>query len=76
MTAMQTAPTPHPAAAIDWDALDALKYQDEDTAVAKLLAALGAWLGWQALPIVLLLSSLAGAIIGMAESLWIRIGWS
>ncbi|MFQ2854693.1 prepilin peptidase [Aeromonas caviae] len=31
----------------------------------KLLAALGAWLGWQALPIVLLLSSLAGAIIGI-----------
>jgi RHH-type proline utilization regulon transcriptional repressor/proline dehydrogenase/delta 1-pyrroline-5-carboxylate dehydrogenase len=35
---MQTAPTPHPAAAIDWDALDALKYQDEDAAVAALLA--------------------------------------
>ena len=32
----------------------------------KLLAALGAWLGWQALPIVLLLSSLVGAIIGIA----------
>ena len=32
---------------------------------AKLLAALGAWLGWQALPIVLLLSSLVGAIIGI-----------
>ncbi|MGL5948077.1 MAG: prepilin peptidase [Aeromonas sp.] len=32
----------------------------------KLLAALGAWLGWQALPIVLLLSSLAGALIGIA----------
>ncbi|MCX4032292.1 prepilin peptidase [Aeromonas caviae] len=31
----------------------------------KLLAALGAWLGWQALPIMLLLSSLAGAIIGI-----------
>ncbi|MFM5240496.1 prepilin peptidase [Aeromonas media] len=31
----------------------------------KLLAALGAWLGWQALPIVLLLSSLVGAIIGI-----------
>ena len=31
----------------------------------KLLAALGAWLGWQALPIVLLLSSLIGAIIGI-----------
>ncbi|MGU5847104.1 prepilin peptidase [Aeromonas hydrophila] len=31
----------------------------------KLLAALGAWLGWQALPIVLLLSSLVGASIGI-----------
>ncbi|MCE9969669.1 A24 family peptidase [Aeromonas salmonicida] len=31
----------------------------------KLLAALGAWLGWQALPIVLLLSSLVGAIFGI-----------
>lgn len=35
---MQTAPTPHPSAAIDWDHLDALKYRDEDTAVAALLA--------------------------------------
>lgn len=32
----------------------------------KLLAALGAWLGWQALPIMLLLSSLVGAIIGIS----------
>ncbi|HHQ4557130.1 prepilin peptidase [Aeromonas hydrophila] len=31
----------------------------------KLLASLGAWLGWQALPIVLLLSSLVGAFIGI-----------
>ncbi|HDX8450762.1 prepilin peptidase [Aeromonas hydrophila] len=31
----------------------------------KLLAALGAWLGWQALPIVLLLSSLVGALMGI-----------
>lgn len=30
----------------------------------KLLAALGAWLGWQILPLVIILSSLAGAIIG------------
>ncbi len=35
---MQSAPTSHPAAAIDWDALDALKYQDEDAAVTALLA--------------------------------------
>ncbi|WP_421215426.1 prepilin peptidase [Aeromonas jandaei] len=32
----------------------------------KLLAALGACLGWQALPIILLLSSLVGAIIGIS----------
>ena len=32
----------------------------------KLLAALGAWLGWQALPIIILLSSLVGAICGIA----------
>lgn len=32
----------------------------------KLLAALGAWLGWQLLPLVVLLSSLVGALIGIA----------
>jgi leader peptidase (prepilin peptidase) / N-methyltransferase len=32
----------------------------------KLLAALGAWLGWQALPMVVLLSSFVGAVIGIA----------
>ncbi|KGE05317.1 prepilin peptidase [Pseudohaliea rubra] len=32
----------------------------------KLLAALGAWLGWQLLPLVILLSSLVGAVIGIA----------
>lgn len=31
----------------------------------KLLAALGAWLGWQMLPLVILLSSLVGAVIGL-----------
>lgn len=30
----------------------------------KLLAAIGAWLGWQALPVVILASSLAGVVIG------------
>ena len=32
----------------------------------KLLAALGAWMGWQALPQIILLSSMIGAIIGIA----------
>ena len=31
----------------------------------KLLAALGAWLGWQVLPVIVLLSSVVGAAIGM-----------
>jgi len=31
----------------------------------KLLAALGAWLGWQSLPLIILLSSAVGAIIGL-----------
>ena len=30
----------------------------------KLLAALGAWVGWQQLPLIILLSSLVGAIVG------------
>ncbi len=31
----------------------------------KLLAALGAWMGWQALPMIILLSSFVGAAIGL-----------
>ncbi|MBN9421185.1 MAG: prepilin peptidase [Candidatus Accumulibacter sp. 66-26] len=31
----------------------------------KLLAALGAWLGWQMLPLTILLSSLVGAVVGI-----------
>ncbi|VAX02103.1 Leader peptidase (Prepilin peptidase) / N-methyltransferase [hydrothermal vent metagenome] len=31
----------------------------------KLLALLGAWLGWQALPVIILLSSAVGAVIGI-----------
>lgn len=31
----------------------------------KLLAAIGAWLGWQALPVVILLSSVVGSIVGI-----------
>ena len=32
----------------------------------KLLGALGAWFGWQALPMLLLLSSVVGAVVGVA----------
>lgn len=32
----------------------------------KLLAMLGAWLGWQSLPAIILLSSLVGAVVGIA----------
>lgn len=32
----------------------------------KLLAALGAWLGWQMLPVIIILSSLVGALVGIA----------
>ncbi len=32
----------------------------------KLLAALGAWLGWKMLPLIVLLSSVVGAVIGLA----------
>jgi leader peptidase (prepilin peptidase)/N-methyltransferase len=32
----------------------------------KLLAAIGAWLGWQMLPLVILLSSVVGAAVGIA----------
>jgi len=32
----------------------------------KLLAALGAWLGWEALPTIILMSAVVGAVIGIA----------
>ena len=32
----------------------------------KLLGALGAWLGWQMLPVVIILSALVGAVVGIA----------
>jgi len=32
----------------------------------KLLAVLGAWFGWKMLPVIILLSSLAGAVIGIS----------
>ena len=40
----------------------------------KLLAALGAWLGWQLLPVIILLSSLVGAVCGIALMLIKRRG--
>jgi leader peptidase (prepilin peptidase)/N-methyltransferase len=33
----------------------------------KLLAALGAWLGWQMLPVIILLSAVVGTVFGLAS---------
>src|SRR5690606_35114047 len=40
----------------------------------KLLAAIGAWFGWQLLPAVILLSSLAGSLIGVSLIVLARHG--
>jgi leader peptidase (prepilin peptidase)/N-methyltransferase len=40
----------------------------------KLLAALGAWLGWQSIPLIILLSSLVGAICGIGLMIATRRG--
>ena len=40
----------------------------------KLLAALGAWLGWTMLPLIILLSSLVGAVIGIALIVFAKHG--
>jgi len=40
----------------------------------KLLAALGAWLGWQMLPVIILLSSIVGAVVGISLMLVARHG--
>jgi len=40
----------------------------------KLLAALGAWFGWQALPGIVLLSSVVGAVVGVALMVLARRG--
>ena len=40
----------------------------------KLLAALGAWLGWTMLPTIILLSSLLGAIVGISLIVFARHG--
>ncbi len=38
----------------------------------KLLALFGAWLGWQALPLIILLSSLVGAVIGITMMIVVK----
>lgn len=40
----------------------------------KLLAALGAWLGWTMLPLIILLSSLVGAVVGVALIVFAKHG--
>ncbi|KFC72135.1 A24 family peptidase [Massilia sp. LC238] len=40
----------------------------------KLLAALGAWLGWQMLPTIILLSSVVGAIVGISLIVFAKRG--
>ena len=40
----------------------------------KLFAAIGAWLGWQMLPLVLLLAALVGAAVGIAMMVARRLG--
>jgi len=40
----------------------------------KLLAAIGAWLGWKMLPLVILLSSFVGAVVGIALIVFARHG--
>ena len=40
----------------------------------KLLAALGAWLGWKMLPVIILLSSVVGAIVGISLILFAKHG--
>ena len=40
----------------------------------KLLAAIGAWLGWQALPLVILLSSIVGALAGISLMIFTKHG--
>ncbi len=40
----------------------------------KLLALLGAWLGWQAIPLIIILSSLVGTVFGLGFILLRRLG--
>ncbi len=41
----------------------------------KLLAALGAWMGWQMLPAIILLSSVVGAVVGISMMIAARMGF-
>ena len=38
----------------------------------KLLALFGAWLGWEHLPIIILLSSIVGAVIGLGMIIFVK----
>jgi leader peptidase (prepilin peptidase)/N-methyltransferase len=38
----------------------------------KLLAALGAWMGWAKLPVIILLSSVVGSVVGLSLILFFR----
>ncbi|PPD47358.1 MAG: hypothetical protein CTY13_05715 [Methylobacter sp.] len=38
----------------------------------KLLAVFGAWLGWQTLPMIIILSSLVGAVIGIGMIIFVK----
>src|SRR5690606_18208287 len=40
----------------------------------KLLAALGAWFGWQAIPAIILLASVVGAVVGIGLMVFARHG--
>lgn len=40
----------------------------------KLLAALGAWMGWQAIPLIILLSSVVGTVVGLSLMILKRRG--
>lgn len=41
----------------------------------KLLAALGAWMGWTVLPVIIMLSCCVGAAIGITQIVFSRMGW-
>ncbi len=41
----------------------------------KLLAALGAWMGWTMLPVIIVLSSFVGAAIGITQIVTSKMGW-